>query len=155
MSEHEQSRLLVATPDHASEIAALHGTLFEKAWDAEGVGRLLEQPACSALVALDEFEAKVIGFIVAHMAAGEGEVLSLGVKRDSHRQGVGRRLAQALIEAARRKAVQRLFLDVGESNTPAIALYDRLGFSQMGRRKAYYLHTDGTREDALLMVLKL
>jgi ribosomal-protein-alanine N-acetyltransferase len=48
--------------------------------------------------------------------------------------------------------VHRLFLDVAESNSAAIGLYARLGFTQMGRRKAYYAHADGSREDALLMV---
>lgn len=154
MPERAELRVLVAASDHASGIAALHATLFEKAWAAEDVRRLLEHPACLAFVGLDVLEAKVVGFIVAHLAAGEGEILSLGIRRDKHRQGVGRLLAQALIDAARRKEIQRLFLDVGENNAPAIALYRRLGFEQMGRRSAYYLHADGTREDALLMALK-
>lgn len=155
MPEREHPRLLVATSDHAIDVAALHATLFERAWDAEGVGRLLAHPACLAFVGLDVPEAKVVGFIVAQLAAGEGEILSLGVKKDRRRQGVGRLLTQALIDAARRKAVQRLFLDVGEGNAAAIALYTRLGFAQLGRRKAYYLHADGTREDALLMAFEI
>jgi ribosomal-protein-alanine N-acetyltransferase len=155
MPERENLRLLLAAPAHAGEIAVLHTSLFERGWDIDGVRRLLEHPACLAYVAVDATDNTVLGYIVAHLAAGEGEILSLGVNKGRHRQGMGRRLAQTLIDTAKRKDIQRLFLDVAESNAAALALYAQLGFTQIGRRKAYYLHADGTREDALLMALAL
>ncbi len=153
MGERGDLQLVTAAPDHASGVAALHGKLFEKAWDAEGVRRLLEHPACLGLVALEPAGGSaIVGFVIAQLAAGEGEILSLGVDPGWQRRGLGSRLVATIVETARSKDVHRLFLDVAESNSAAIGLYARLGFTQMGRRKAYYAHADGSREDALLMV---
>ena len=150
-----QVRLQQATAEYAGDISALHGGLFEKAWDADGVRRLLEHPASVALVATAERPWRVVGFIMAQLTVDEAEILSLGVAAVSQRSGVGTRLVQGLIDAAHGKDVKRIFLDVAASNTAAIGLYVKLGFTQMGRRKDYYSHTGGRREDALLMVRSL
>jgi ribosomal-protein-alanine N-acetyltransferase len=148
-------RLQQATPEFAGDISGLHGSLFEKAWDAEGVRRLLEHPASVALVTTVERPWRVIGFILAQLTADEAEILSLGVAATSQRAGIGRRLVQGLIDTAQRKGVQRIFLDVAAGNVAAIALYQTMGFAHMGRRKEYYSHAGGEREDALLMVRDL
>ena len=150
-----QIRLQQATAEYAGDISALHGGLFEKAWDADGVRRLLDYPASVALVATAERPWRVVGFIMAQLTVDEAEILSLGVAAVSQRSGVGTRLVQGLIDAAHGKDVKRIFLDVAASNTAAIGLYVKLGFTQMGRRKDYYSHTGGRREDALLMVRSL
>lgn len=150
-----QVRLQQATAEYAGDISALHGGLFEKAWDADGVRRLLEHPASVALVATEERPWSVVGFVLAQLTADEAEILSLGVGPMSQRCGVGAMLVQGLIDTARRKDVKRVFLDVAASNEAAIGLYTKLGFAQMGRRKDYYSHAGGRREDALLMVRNL
>jgi len=155
MKKHPAMRFLAATPEQAEALSQLHGQLFEKGWDADGMRRLLEHPACVALVATTRQPPSLIGFIIAQLAADEAEILSIGVGRDWQRQGVGRALAEELIASARRKEATRLFLDVAESNQAALALYTSLGFTRMARRKDYYLSPDGRREDALLMVRTL
>ena len=145
-------RLQQATPEFAGDISALHGSLFEKAWDADGVRRLLEQPASVALVAKTERPWRVIGFILAQLTADEAEILSLGVGATSQRVGIGKMLVQGLTDTAQRKGVKRIFLDVAAGNAAAIGLYRAMGFAEMGRRKDYYSHAGGNREDALLMV---
>ncbi len=145
-------RLQQATPEFAGDISRLHGSLFEKAWDADGVRRLLAHPASVALVAVTERPWRVIGFILAQVTADEAEILSLGVGADVQRSGVGKMLVQGLIDAAQRKGVKRIFLDVAAGNAAATGLYRAMGFAQMGRRKEYYSHAGGRREDALLMV---
>jgi [ribosomal protein S18]-alanine N-acetyltransferase len=150
-----QIRLQQATPEYAGDISALHGSLFEKAWDADGVRRLLEHPASAALVATTERPWRVAGFIMAQLTADEAEILSLGVAAASQRSGVGTLLVQGLIDTAHGRDVKRIFLDVAASNAAAIGLYLGLGFTQMGRRKEYYSHAGGQREDALLMVRTL
>jgi ribosomal-protein-alanine N-acetyltransferase len=155
MVEHPEIRLLAATPEQAGPLSALHVQLFEKGWDADGVRRLLEHPACVTLVATTRRASAMVGFIIAQLTADEAEVLSIGVDKTWQRQGIGHALVEALIGVAKRKEVRRLFLDVAESNRAALALYAGLGFTRMGRRKDYYLHTDGRREDALLMVREI
>lgn len=145
-------RLQQASPEYAGDISALHGGLFEKAWDADGVRRLLEHPASVALVAVAERPWRVVGFILAQLTADEAEILSLGVGATAQRSGVGTLLVQGLIDTAQRKDVKRIFLDVAASNAAAVGLYLKLDFTQMGRRKDYYSHAGGQREDALLMV---
>jgi [ribosomal protein S18]-alanine N-acetyltransferase len=150
-----QIRVRQAGPEYAGDISALHGRVFEKAWDAEGVRRLLEHPASVALIAAMEPPGGVAGFILAQLTADEAEILSLGVASISQRSGVGTQLVRGLIDTAQRKGVKRVFLDVAASNEAALGLYAKLGFAQMGRRKDYYSHAGGRREDALLMVRNL
>jgi ribosomal-protein-alanine N-acetyltransferase len=148
-------RLQQATPEFAGDISRLHASLFEKAWDADGVRRLLVHPASVALVAVAERPWRVAGFILAQLTADEAEILSLGVAASSQRAGLGKDLVQGLIDTAQRKEVKRIFLDVAAGNAAAIALYEAVGFARMGRRKDYYSHAGGRREDALLMVRDL
>jgi len=152
MVEHPGIRLLAATPEQAGALSELHCRLFEKGWDADGMRRLLEHPACVALVATSRQPPALIGFIIAQLTADEAEVLSIGIDKNWQRRGIGRALVDALIGSAKRKDARRLFLDVAESNGAALALYTRLGFTRMGVRKDYYLHPSGRRENALLMV---
>lgn len=150
-----QVRLQQATPEFAGDISALHGSLFASAWDADGVRRLIEHPASVALVATAERPWRVVGFILAQLTADEAEILSLGVGATSQRVGIGKTLVQGLIDTAQSKGAKRIFLDVAVGNAAAIALYQAMGFAQMGRRKEYYSHAGGHREDALLMVRDL
>jgi [ribosomal protein S18]-alanine N-acetyltransferase len=152
MAEAPDVQILSATPDQARALSHLHGQLFAKRWNTEDMRRLLEHPACLALAAVSSHAPAPIAFIIAQATADEAEILSIGVDTEFQGRGVGRALVEALIALARGKGARRLFLDVAESNAAALALYARLGFEQMGRRKAYYLHPDGRQEDALLMV---
>ena len=53
-----------------------------------------------------------------------------------------------MVEALKTKGSHCLTLEVRASNGPAIALYEKLGFSEIGRRKNYYRNP---REDALIL----
>ena len=74
--------------------------------------------------------------------------MNVAVAPAFRRQGIGEGLMIALVDALRDKGMESLTLEVRASNSPAIALYDRLGFTEVGRRPNYY--TD-PREDALIM----
>ena len=68
-------------------------------------------------------------------------------------QGIGRKLMESLIAYARGRA-ETMFLEVRPSNPAAIALYENLGFNEIGVRKAYYPAKDG-REDAIMLALHI
>ena len=74
--------------------------------------------------------------------------MNVAVSPAYRRQGIGESLMVALMEALKERGIESLTLEVRASNEGAIALYDRLGFQQVGRRPNYY--TD-PREDALIM----
>ena len=59
-----------------------------------------------------------------------------------------------LLDLARWHHAERVFLEVRPSNTHAIALYDTMGFNEIGRRPNYYPGKRG-REDALVMAIEL
>jgi ribosomal-protein-alanine N-acetyltransferase len=100
---------------------------------------------------IDE-KADVQAFLVARFSAGECEVENLVVAAQYRRRGFGSQLLQTLIAAARERNVERILLEVRESNEAARALYERFGFGSSGKRKAYYTHPT---EDAILLMLQL
>lgn len=128
------------TPD---ALAALHKAAFsrERPWSAAEFASLIDQPHVTVC-------ADPHGFALVRTVAGETELLTLAVDPAHQRQGVGRQLTQDWL---RRCDAQTAFLEVAADNTPAIALYESLGFAQAGRRAAYYARKKGADADAIVM----
>lgn len=143
--------LLWASHEMAPDIAAIHGTLFESAWDRGGIMKLLEHPGSTALIARTGFPKVSVGFAMAQMVADEAEILSVGVVKDWQRVGLGFKLADGIERALRRAGVKNVFLEVAEDNTAARALYAKMGFSETRRRKGYYARKAGPAIDALVL----
>ena len=74
-------------------------------------------------------------------------MMNLAVDPDCRRKGLGKELILSLIEALRQRGSRCLTLEVRDSNAPARALYEGLGFQEIGRRRNYYRNP---REDALI-----
>ena len=91
---------------------------------------------------------EVSGSIFGVSVAGEAEILNLAVSRKHRRQGLARGLVRKLLEEFASESVQRIFLEVRESNAAAIRLYEGLRFQRAGRRKGYYYEPE---EDALVL----
>lgn len=87
------------------------------------------------------------GFALARAIAGEAELLLLATEPKARRQGVGAALLRAVIDGARGRQATRLHLEMRAKN-PAIELYRRHGFVQVGERRDYYRGGDGKRRDA-------
>lgn len=101
---------------------------------------------------------EVKGVHVAHAVISsvldEAELLMASVSPESQRQGYGRMLLAHIIDMLVEREFVTFFLEVRESNAPAIALYKSLGFEEIGRRVGYYPQPSG-REDALIFSLDL
>ena len=80
----------------------------------------------------------VIGYVIAHHAVDEAEILNLGVIPARQRQGIGRVLVQRILAHLREQGVTTVFLEVRESNMAARHLYRALGFTDVSRRRDYY-----------------
>lgn len=91
---------------------------------------------------------QIVGFVLGVVErAYEARILILAVDEDHRQRGAGSELVKLFIERFRRGGVRRVKLEVRVSNTPAIRLYERLGFERKKVLPAYY--ADG--EDAYLM----
>lgn len=99
-------------------------------------------------------EGGIIGYGVLSLAADEAHVLNVCTAPEAQGRGHGRRMLHALLQIARGRGAQRVFLEVRPSNAHAIALYHDEGFNEIGRRPRYYPAKDG-REDALVMAMEL
>ncbi len=95
----------------------------------------------------------IIGHAVLSVTAGEAHLLNVCVVPEQQGQGHGRALTLHLLSRAQARA-DMLFLEVRPSNQRAIALYDSLGFNEIGRRPGYY-PARGGREDALVLAMDL
>ena len=136
----------VAAFDPAADtapLAALHAASFPDPWDSAAIAALLATPGTFAFHAHD-------GFVLARVAAEEGEILTLAVLPAARGKGLGRALLQAAIAHARARGAQSMFLEVGVENPSALALYAGLGFARVGLRKAYLYG-----KDALVLRLPL
>jgi len=104
-------------------------------WSLEAYAQLLEGP--SRAFVLSE-QLRIIGFIALRVIADEAEILNLAVLPESRRQGWGSRLLAAAEQHARSRGARSLFLEVRESNSPAIRFYENQGFVRSGLRPNYY-----------------
>lgn len=95
----------------------------------------------------------ILGYCILAMAVGEAHVLNICVAPAEQGQGIGRKMMENLIEMSRGRA-ETLFLEVRPSNTVAIALYEAMGFNEIGIRKGYYPAKNG-REDAIMLALEI
>ncbi len=96
--------------------------------------------------------ADVLGYLDFWHVDSEMHVINIAVGQQARQQGVGTALMTYLIDYGRKKQVERIFLDVRESNQAAIQLYKKHDFEQIDVRKGYYQDNE---EDALVMQLKL
>jgi len=99
---------------------------------------------------LESDSGDIFAYAVVSIAADEAHLLNVCVAPEVQGQGHGRRLVLRMLDAARWHRAERVFLEVRPSNPGAIALYESLGFSEIGRRPRYY-PAHGGREDAIVM----
>lgn len=97
---------------------------------------------------------QLIGYGVVIVTLDEAELMNIAVSVVHQGAGWGRMILDHLMADAKAQRARRMFLEVRPSNLPARALYQRVGFIEIGRRKGYYPAVDG-REDALVLAREL
>jgi ribosomal-protein-alanine N-acetyltransferase len=118
-----------------ASLAALHALCFDDPWDSASLRTMLAAPEAFAFHHPD-------GFVLARVAAGEAEILTLAVAPRARGKGLGRALLCEAIAKAEREGAKAMFLEVSANNPAALALYAALGFANVGLRRAYYRGVD-------------
>lgn len=142
-------------PDDVEALHHLHTKSFWHGWDQEAFQSFLHDPQVAGFAARPVGKPHILtGFVLARLSAGEGEILSIAVDPDYRKKGIGHALMDALLRYLHQERAQTLFLEVDEMNMAARALYKRFGFTEAGRRPAYY-QSPGGRSDALILQRRL
>ncbi len=139
--------------EDARHLPAIHREDFVRPWSGGEFETLIAQPPVFGFGAwrVGHRAEAPAGFVLARLAAGEGEILTIAVARAWRRHGLGRELMEAVLRHLHGERAEVLFLEVDETNQPAIALYRRLGFAEVARRPAYYDRPGETKTAALVM----
>jgi len=128
-------------------ILEIERSLFSDPWDE----RLFEEALASGnkAIIVSEESGIVNGYAVFEHILDEGHITDLAVAKDQQRQGIASALVDSVLEEADKLGSSKIFLEVRENNEAARKLYSKLGFREMGRRKAYYPKAN---EDAVTLV---
>lgn len=131
--------------DDSEAISVLHREDFTRPWSADEFASLLEQDTVFGFAARETGHGREApaGFVLARLAAGEAEILTIAVDAAQRRQGLGWKLMDAVLRELHAQRAEALFLEVDETNAPAIALYRRFGFHEVGKRPNYYQSARG------------
>ena len=121
---------------------------YGEAWTSAQCAGLMPMPG--VWLSLARSDGDVIGFALGRIVLKEAELLLLAVRQDGQRKGIGRMLLDRFILVAASRGADRLHLEVRAGN-PAMNLYLKAGFAEVGRRKNYYTGSDGQIYDALTL----
>lgn len=144
------ARIRRAEAADAPVIAGLTEDSSIEPWSVMAVAQVLCLPGSWGLLALG-LEAEPAGFLIGRSAGDESEIVNIVVAKNARRQGVGRALLDAAIEAARETGAATQFLEVASDNRAARILYEAGRFRVVGRRPGYYRRPGGDWVDALIM----
>ena len=137
------------TGQDIEQVADLEQVCFSESWSENLIRMGLDSRLDTYFVYADH--GTILGYAVLRILADEGEIQRIGVYPHYRRQGIARKLMDAMVTFARARGVRAIALEVRESNRAAIGLYEKLGFRPVGRRKNYYTEV---HEDAILMTLE-
>lgn len=140
------SEIVKMDESHVAAIAAMEKLCFSDPWSENSIAYELTSRLSHWLVAIENGE--VVGYIGSQSVLGESDMMNVAVHPDHRRKGIAEALVNALSADLKARDNVCLTLEVRASNDPAIALYEKLGFVQVGLRKNYYRNP---KEDALIL----
>lgn len=133
-----------------TQVLDIEQAAFSVPWSAESFLRALAAETNIYLVA--EQEQRIVGYCGLWVSYETADLCNLAVAAAYRQQGIAERLLREGLCRAAERAAEEVLLEVRRSNLPAIRLYEKTGFCQIGVRSRYYRNPT---EDAILMQLKL
>ena len=138
-----------AGPDAARAMAILHGASFHRGWsEAELESLLLDRNVVALRATVGR---RLVGFVLSRIAGAEAEILSIAVASSRRGRGLAKQLLTLHLRRLAGLGTRAVFLEVGDDNAPARALYRRAGFREVGRREGYYRGPTGKPSSALVL----
>ena len=116
-------------------IAALEKECFSSPWSENAI---LESYNADTVFYVFEENKNILGYAGIQVALDEGYVTNIAVTKQARGRGIGKALVDSLISFGKNKNLAFISLEVRESNIPAISLYTKSGFKDMGKRKNFY-----------------
>ncbi len=139
-----------ATPEDIPQIAAIEAASFPVPWQEQIFFIFMHDKTRFTVL---EKDGKIVGYAILEIAGDEvSELDNIAVSPESRKKGYARILMDDIVATSRALNKKRIWLEVRESNTPAISLYESYGFKTDGVRTNYYRNPT---ENGLLMSLKL
>ncbi len=133
--------------EHIDEIEQLEKQCFSVPWSRQALISQLPDDMHIFIAAFNE-SGRVLGYVGMMYVLDEGYISNVAVSPECRRLGIADKLIESLIKRANERTLSFVTLEVRESNLPAIELYRKLGFSDVGMRRNYY---NRPTENAILM----
>ena len=125
------------------DVATIHASGFARGWSDGEIAQLLARDGTFGKVVRPVGKKGVAGFILYTLVAGEGEILTIATAREWRRYGIGEMLVKSALSHLSMERAEAMFLEVGDSNIAALALYRKHGFTEVGKRQNYYAVAKG------------
>ncbi len=132
-----------------AKIVTIENACFSDAWNEEAFAAVCRYPVLHGLVI--EEDGEVVGYCCTQVVFEDAELQNIAVTPTMRGRGYATKLLTAAEEHAKTLGAEKCFLEVRCSNAPAIGLYKKFGYEEIGVRKGYY----GDGEDAIVMTKTL
>lgn len=136
------------TKEHLEQIKDILQEQFDEFWNANVLDKELENPLSEYVVAIENDE--VVGYAGIWKSIDEGHITNIVTKKEKRGKHIGTKMLEEIIKLAKVKNLRCVTLEVNEYNKPAIKLYKKYNFVEVGKRKKYYNNVD----DAIIMTLE-
>jgi len=136
------------TEEYIPYLVELEKIIFSDAWSYGMFANELESEFSNFFVLKNEKD-EIIAYFGLWIVQDEGHINNFAVIPDYRSLGIANKLMEEIFNIGNEYNVSMYFLEVRKSNSPAINLYKKYGFCEIGVRKLYYRNP---REDALLMM---
>ena len=136
--------------EDSAAVAEMEQQIFLDPWSEKSVLETVQQKQSVCFAA--EKAGHLLGYLLAYHAADEAEIARIAVQKEARRQGAAGKLMQALEHYCEEHKMEKLLLDVRESNEAARSFYTKNGFVEDGIRQGFYVNPS---EDAVLMSRQL
>ena len=130
-------------------IMALEQGSIEHPWESKAIETLITDSNKTCLIA--ELDGTITAYVGAESVLDESNIGNIVTHKDYRGRGIATRLFDALLKELKEQGIVKVFLEVEHDNAPAIALYEKSGFTKYGHRRDYY----GPGKDAVLMSKEL